>query len=121
MSNELKCPFCNKPLQPTLRQSDEYWCENYDCPGTNIEWVGSQKLWQELDRWKQSAEDHQNWLRLAEKRLERTRKALGVAVDAIDEILYLDSGKFCKEPAEMWKIAKSAKDKITTLEQKDVK
>lgn len=48
MTHKLLCPFCNKPLQPTLRQSDEYWCENYDCPGTNIEWVGSQKLWQEL-------------------------------------------------------------------------
>ena len=45
---KLKCPFCNKPLQPTLRLSDEYWCENYDCPRTNIEWVGSKKLWQEL-------------------------------------------------------------------------
>ena len=53
--------------------------------------------------------------------LDRTRKALDVAVDATDEILVLDSGKFCKEPAEMWKIAKSAKDKITALEQKDVK
>lgn len=48
MNNDMKCPFCNKTLQPTLRQSDEYWCENYDCPRTNIEWVGSQKLWQEL-------------------------------------------------------------------------
>lgn len=51
--------------------------------------------------------------------LERTRKALDVAVGAIDEILVLDSGKFIQEPAEMWKIAKSAKDKITALEQKD--
>lgn len=51
-------------------------------------------------------------------KLDRTRKALDVATGAIDEILYLDSGKFCKEPAEMWKIAKSAKDKITALEQK---
>lgn len=53
-----------------------------------------------------------------ETKLERTRKALKITTDAIDEILYLDSGKFCKEPAEMWKIAKSAKDKITA-EQKD--
>lgn len=65
--SELKCPFCNKPLQPTLRQSDEYWCENYDCPGTNIEWVGSQKLWQELIR---------------------IRKALEIAVRAIKTIKY---------------------------------
>lgn len=54
-----------------------------------------------------------------ETELDRTRKALDVAVDAIDEILVLDSGKFIQEPAEMWKIAKSAKDKITALEQKE--
>ena len=64
MSN-MKCPYCNKPLQPTLRQSDEYWCENYDCPGTNIEWVGSQKLWQELIR---------------------TRKALDIALDCLNGV-----------------------------------
>ena len=62
---KMNCPFCNKPLQPTLRQSDEYWCANYDCPGTNIEWVGSQKLWQELIH---------------------TRKALDVAVEEITKI-----------------------------------
>ena len=42
---ELKCPFCNKTLQPTLRKPDEYWCENYDCPQTNITWVGTSSLW----------------------------------------------------------------------------
>lgn len=57
----------------------------------------------------------------AKQDLEHTRKALEITTDAIDEILYLDSGKFCKEPAEMWKIAKSAKDKITALEQKGSK
>lgn len=59
MTEKLLCPFCNKPLQPTLRQSDEYWCENYDCPRTNIEWVGSQKLWQELIRTRKENEDKQ--------------------------------------------------------------
>lgn len=89
MSN-IKCPFCNKPLQPTLRQSDEYWCENYDCSGTNIEWVGSQKLWQGLIRIKElfeieSSEHeicHTQMLKTTEK-LERTRKALEIAVDAL--------------------------------------
>lgn len=66
MMSDMKCPFCNKPLQPTLRQSDEYWCENYDCPRTNIEWVGSQKLWQELIK---------------------TKQALDIAVDALKENL----------------------------------
>lgn len=91
MSN-LKCPFCNKPLQPTLRQSDEYWCENYDCSGTNIEWVGSKKLWQELIR---------------------TRKALGVAVDALKRIADAPIG-YCM-------FAERALEQITALEQKDVK
>lgn len=91
MSN-LKCPFCNKPLQPTLRQSDEYWCENYDCSGTNIEWVGSKKLWQELIR---------------------TRKALDVAVDALKEIQ--DKGEYVN-PIEL---AESYLDEITALEQKE--
>lgn len=58
----MKCPYCNKPLQPTLRQSDEYWCENYDCSETNIKWVGSKELWQELTK---------------------TKQALDVAVDAL--------------------------------------
>lgn len=44
----LLCPYCGKPLQPTLRQADEYWCENCDCPGTNIKWVGSEELWKDL-------------------------------------------------------------------------
>ena len=60
--SDIKCPFCNKPLQPTLRQSDEYWCENYDCPRTNIEWVGSQKLWQELIRTRKALEMALDWL-----------------------------------------------------------
>lgn len=91
----MKCPFCNKQLQPTLRQSDEYWCENYDCPGTSIEWVGSQKLWQELIR---------------------TRKALEIAIDALERILNhaiaIDTAR-CR--AEM------ALEQITAAEQKDVK
>lgn len=60
--SDMKCPFCNKPLQPTLRQSDEYWCENYDCPRTNIEWVGSQKLWQELIRTRKALDKAKWWL-----------------------------------------------------------
>ena len=70
------------------------------------------KRWRKVEYW--SPELHK-----LEQELIRTRKALDVAVDAIDDILCLDSGKFCKEPAEMWKIAKSAKDEITALEQKD--
>lgn len=98
--SDMECPFCNKPLQPTLRQSDEYWCENYDCPGTNIEWVGSQKLWQELIRtrkaleqseiccteWEKQALDYKAENIALSGDLERTRKALEIAVDEITKI-----------------------------------
>lgn len=109
MNNDMKCPFCNKPLQPTLRQSDEYWCESYDCPRTNIEWVGSKKLWQELIR---------------------TRKALDVALCSLQDIAESD-GDFITgsstpldehEYADMMlkEIKRQMKIK-TALEQKDVK
>lgn len=95
---DMKCPFCNKPLQPTLRQSDEYWCENYDCPRTNIEWVGSQKLWQELIR---------------------TRKALDVARIGLEYIFGYEG-----VPEYVVKHIRQVLDQIkneTALEQKDVK
>ena len=95
----MKCPFCQKDLH---KDSDGYYTcytDNCDCWANGGNGAsGSESLWLTLIR---------------------TRKALDVATGAIDKILYLDSGKFCKEPAEMWKIAKSAKDKITALEQKD--
>lgn len=91
--SDMKCPFCNKPLQPTLRQSDEYWCENYDCPGTNIEWVGSQKIWQELIR--------------TRKALDRAKLILKNLLPNLDGYERLDVGK--------------ALEQITALEQKDVK
>ena len=94
MSN-LKCPFCNKPVHPTLRQSDEYWCENYDCPRTNIEWVGSQKLWQELIR---------------------TRKALELAITGLKNCKTRDHiGAVCRTPEYVDKIL----EQITALEQKE--
>ncbi len=123
--SEMKCPFCNKPLQPTLRQSDEYWCENYDCPGTNIEWVGSQKLWQELIRTKEllEVEDaehsmcHTQILKTIEK-LERTRKALEIAFDALKWIHETYNLGMGYEAAIIEK-CEFALEQITTLEQKD--
>lgn len=94
MSN-LICPFCNKPLQPTLRQSDEYWCENYDCPQTSITWVGTSSLW---------------------KAFADTKKKLDIAVNA------LDAGRTLARIAGFEMLATGmdeALDKITALEQKD--
>ena len=93
--SELKCPFCNKPLQPTLRQSDEYWCENYDCPGTNIEWVGSQKLWQELAEMKRKFEMANGELNYIQKQVDKDqnlakvedlRKKLKIACETLKRI-----------------------------------
>lgn len=93
--SDMKCPFCQQELKYDA-WNEVYMCRNPNCK--HLLGFGTKELWQELIR---------------------TRKALAIAVDAIDEILYLDSGKFIQEPAEMWKIAKSAKDKITALEQKE--
>ena len=87
--SDMKCPICQQELKP--QTMDGGWLECWNCSyrEPNSKHLpqpilcGSRELWQELDRWKQSAEDHQNWLRLAEKKLERTRKALEIAVDAI--------------------------------------
>lgn len=97
MSN-MKCPFCNKPLQPTLRLSDEYWCENYDCPRTNIKWTGSQALWQELIR---------------------TRKALDVAKHALQRIHFRGSHSKFWVGKDDGTIALKALNKIIALEQKE--
>lgn len=45
--SDIKCPFCNKPLQPTHRSENEYWCGNTDCTETSWKF-GSISLWQEL-------------------------------------------------------------------------
>ena len=98
MTSKLKCPFCNKQLQPTLRQSDEYWCENYYCPGTNIKWVGSQELWQELIR---------------------TRKALEIAKDTIRHADWFLDGDYNVDAKTMHSEIKCAIKGITALEQKE--
>ena len=65
MTDKLPCPFCGKPLQSIHRSEKEYWCENKDC--LNTSWMfGSPKLWHELDR---------------------TRKALDVAVERLKNIV----------------------------------
>lgn len=126
--SDMKCPICGEMLQKYGEvDPDTGTCIvlGANCPKCGIG-DSDIKLWQEFIRTQEllEIEDaehsmcHTQMLKTTEK-LERTRKALEIATGAIDEILYLDSGKFCKEPAEMWKIAKSAKDKITALEQKD--
>ena len=108
---KLKCPFCGKPLQPTHRIEDEYFCENYDCPQTSITWIGTSSLWQALID---------------------TKKKLDIAVDAlkmiddtrsvVKENLFASYGKslnsgivFC------WTIPDEIHNTLKQINQKDVK
>lgn len=128
--SDIKCPFCNKPLQPTLRLSDEYWCENYDCPRTNIEWAGSKKLWQSLINERQHATDCQDLFIEAiaqkleiETELERTRKALDIlllTINRLENQNYKDCAWHLRLAIAKIKatgIANKALEQITALEQ----
>lgn len=112
MNDKLLCPFCNKPLQPTHRIEDEYFCENYDCPQTSITWIGTSSLW---------------------KAFADTKKKLDVAVDALKEIndryeSEEQRGREEDDSPDWWdfsmdtgEILAKAIEQITALEQKDVK
>ena len=122
MTDKLLCPFCNKPLQPTLRQSDEYWCENYDCLGTNIEWVGSQKLWQELITTRKALDESEHccteWEKQAlDYKAENIKisTALDIAVDALNKI-YNENGENCINGCDG--IANKALEQINEIKDK---
>lgn len=91
MSEELVCPFCNKPLQPTYRSVDEYWCENDDCTGSSWKF-GSISLWKELIR---------------------TRKALDVAKERLKNTI-LDA-EVLATPEYLASRAKETLDEITAI------
>lgn len=116
--SDIKCPFCNQPLHDD--HDGYYSCYSDNCCVSG----GTLDTWQELDRWKQSAEDHQNWLRLAEKRLERTRKALDVAKNAINSaadhnIINCVARGIDPRTDDVSVTLCNALEQITTLEQKD--
>ena len=105
MSNELKCPFCNRNLhkgEDGIYSHLDYMTE---CKGRLFD--GSKELWQELIRTK--------------KQLVTKCNQLEIAVDALRRIKF--RGKHSKY--ECCKIsgiiAQDVLEKITTLEQKDVK
>lgn len=47
---ELKCPFCNKELEPIIGACEdwEYYCKNCDCM------TGDENLWNQLTKYKQA-------------------------------------------------------------------
>lgn len=91
MTDKLLCPFCNKPLQPTHRIEDEYFCENYDCPQTSITWIGTSSLW---------------------KAFADTKKKLDIAVSALK---YIKDGNLGLYPV----VEDFAEKAIEQVNQKD--
>ena len=101
--SELKCPFCNSELD--MDMCGECGCPNEQCQ-KSVFMFGSEELWQELIR---------------------TRKALDVAVDALNKYTdasgnwwygYEFQGHYEDYAGEY---ADKALNEITALEQKDVK
>lgn len=116
--SELKCPFCQQELQ-----EDVGYDGDYSCPNCRQPYFGSPELWQELIRTQElleieSAEHsmcHTQMLKTTEK-LERTRKALDVALDWLWQVATPEKcdDDLCREFTKR----KLAEIK-TALEQKD--
>lgn len=92
--SDMKCPFCNKKLEP-IGTSGQFQCGTWGCDAS-FNFIATRDVWEYI---------------------ERTRKALEIAKDAIDVI----SLKYHKDTPSIFliKYAQNAKDQITSLEQKD--
>ena len=118
---KLRCCFCQQEL--VREGSDNYWCKKCNLERDNPALYGSQKLWQELIRTKKQLEttdlelDQLNLEKYdIEDELERTRKALEIAVDALKYANKCIKGGCVNWEPEIDK----ALDKIkTALEPKD--
>ena len=99
--SDIKCPFCQQELKIAGEHTTIMSCFNGDCKGSGL--YGEKEFWQELIR---------------------TRKALDVAVDAIKNATeYLGNQEPLVDVMAMnlHTDLSKALDKITALEQKDVK
>ena len=95
--SELKCPFCNKKLEP-IGTSGQFQCGTWGCDAS-FNFIATRDVWEYI---------------------ERTRKALEIAIDTfnwIDETY--QTGQ--EMEAEIWGKVQLAAQEITALEQKDVK
>ena len=117
----LICPFCGEKLQQTYSfNPTQFWCSNYYDHKHPINLQGTKELWQELINTKELLEIecaehsmcHTQMLKTTEK-LERTRKALDVAVDALREIC-------AGVPSDKW-VFDTANKAINESTKKDVK
>ena len=97
MSKELVCPFCNKKLEP-IGTSGQFQCGTWGCDAS-FTFIATRDVWEYIDR---------------------TRKALDVAVDALKEYEDRDSydcnGDWC---GCEYSTAHKALEQITALEQKE--
>lgn len=89
--SDIKCPFCRQEIKIAGEHTTIMSCFNGDCKGSGL--YGEKAFWQELIR---------------------TRKALGVAVDALNKI-----DKQLMTSIEMTCQARNALEQITVLEQKE--
>lgn len=108
---ELKCPFCQQELRQDY--TGVMYCCNEKCK-KSADWYGSWVLWQELISTRKDLSDKIGKL---ETELERTRKELDVAVDALDRMAIHDSIYDIIARNAMKRIKEL--EQITALEQKE--
>jgi hypothetical protein len=101
MSKELVCPFCNKKLEP-IGTSGQFQCGTWGCDAS-FNFIATRDVWEYIDR---------------------TRKALDVAVDVLKELKPQKAkggGYWAVKSADAIKLINTTIKQITTPEQKDVK
>lgn len=92
---ELKCPFCNKKLEP-IGTSGQFQCGTWGCDAS-FNFIATRDVWEYIDR---------------------TRKALELAITGLKNCKTREHiGAVCRTPEYVDKIL----EQITALEQKDVK
>ena len=95
--SDMKCPFCNKKLEP-IGTSGQFQCGTWGCDAS-FNFIATRDVWEYI---------------------ARTRKALDVAVDALKTVRrYTAINQFAPKSREAHIVAKKALAQITALEQKD--
>ena len=130
--NKLKCPFCQQELEDDDYDVNIFGCVNQKCDH-NIhqrkDYMATKDMWEELIRTRKELEQSETCCTEWEKQaldykaeniglsgeLERTRKALDVAIQGIKTLGEYDP---YKEPQSIDTIAQDIIEQITALEQR---
>ena len=91
MNNKLICPFCNKKLEP-IGTSGQFQCGTWGCDAS-FNFIATRDVWEYIGR---------------------TRKALEIAVDALNAVTATPLNS-----RVIHDVANKALEQITALEQKD--